>query len=163
MTLSPRRAALATWSALLVTVLVVSGALVVAGNRTNQQINGLRHHGVIVHVTVDECLGQLGGSGSNAASYTCSGTFVLGKKIYRTTLPGSAFLQTGKKLDFVTAATNPGLIASRQQISHERASNSFLVLPSLLLVAWIGTFLAWSRSRRHVQPDLQTTSSGGPF
>jgi len=56
---------------------VLTVALFVAAVNKDSAIVRLQQHGVPVEVTVTSCLGNLGGSGSNAASYTCSGTFSL--------------------------------------------------------------------------------------
>jgi hypothetical protein len=72
-----RRAARVVVVAVLVGLCVLTVALFVAAVNKDSAIVRLQQHGVPVEVTVTSCLGNLGGSGSNAASYTCSGTFSL--------------------------------------------------------------------------------------
>ena len=73
------------------TLAVLVVVFTVAGVHKNSQINRLRHDGVPVTVTVTNCLGLMGGSGSNAAGYSCTGTFTIDGTRYTESLPGTGF------------------------------------------------------------------------
>ena len=75
----------------LVTLAVLVVVFTVAGVHRNSQINELHHDGVPVTVTVTNCIGLMGGSGSNAAGYSCSGSFTVHGTHYTESLPGSGF------------------------------------------------------------------------
>ena len=61
----------------LLTLAVLVIVFTIAGVHKNSQINRLRHDGVPVTVTVTHCFALMGGSGSNAAGYSCTGTFTV--------------------------------------------------------------------------------------
>ena len=68
------------------------------------------------------CLGVLGGSGSNAAGYSCRGTFVLDGQRYSDTIPGDTLLAPGTTVRLVTVESDPGLIATIQQVESDHTS-----------------------------------------
>ena len=58
----------------LATLAVLAVVFTIVGVHTNQQDDRLHRDGVPVTFTVAGCLGLLGGSGSNAAGYSCHGS-----------------------------------------------------------------------------------------
>ena len=68
---NPRRLVQGALGLVMVTLAVTAIVLTVAGIHSNDQINRLQTQGQPVTVTVTGCLGLLGGSGSNAAGYSC--------------------------------------------------------------------------------------------
>jgi hypothetical protein len=125
------RVFLAIFLAGLAVVVVV---LVVAGVHKNAQINRLRQHGVVVQVTVSGCEGLLGGSGSNAAGYSCRGTFTLSGHHYNESLPGSTFHAPGAMIREVTVPGDPALLSPVHTVATERTSWDVFILPAILLV-----------------------------
>ena len=83
---------------ILVTLAALVVVFTVAGVHKNSQINRLHHDGVPVTVTVTSCLGLMGGSGSNAAGYSCTGSFTVDGHRYTESLPGIGFHQVGSTL-----------------------------------------------------------------
>src|SRR6202044_1163709 len=79
----------------LVTLLVLTIVFTVVGIHTNQQDDRLHNDGAPVTFTGSGCLGLLGGSGSNAAGYSCRGTYALDGKTYSERLPGDSFHRPG--------------------------------------------------------------------
>ncbi len=67
------------WSIAGVLVLAAFAAIVVvsfvSALNDNARIVRLKDHGIPVVVTVTSCVGNIGGSGSNAAGYTCRGSY----------------------------------------------------------------------------------------
>lgn len=124
--------------------------LFVAGAHRNTQITRLRHDGVPVQVTVTSCLGLLGGSGSNAAGYTCSGRFVLDGRRYHETIPGIALHPVGTTLRAVAVPGDPALMAPLNQVADEHPSDKVYILPTVLAVvalAGVGAALLARRRR----------------
>lgn len=107
-------------------------ALFVAGAHRNAQVARLRQDGVPVQVTVTSCLGQLGGSGSNAAGYTCSGSFVLDGRRYDETIPGLTLRPVGTTFRALAVPGDPALMAPVSQVAVERPSDKVYVLPAVL-------------------------------
>ncbi len=112
---------------------LAAGLLFWSGAHKNAQIDALRQHGVAVQDRVGGCLGQLGGSGSNAAGYTCTGTFSLDGQRYTETIPGSTLLAPGATIRIVAVPGDPPLIATAPQVASERPSGSVFVLPTVFL------------------------------
>jgi hypothetical protein len=108
--------------------------LFVAGVQKNAQITRLQRDGVPVSVTVSGCLGLLGGSGSNAAGYSCKGTFTLEGHIYRETIPGNTLRTPGTTLRAVTVPDDPALVDTAGAVAREHASWRVFILPAVLLV-----------------------------
>jgi hypothetical protein len=119
-------------------------ALFAAGVHKNAQITGLRTHGVQVQVTVTGCMGLLGGSGSNAAGYTCRGTYTMDSVRYDEVIPGDTLRPPGMTLRGVTVPGDPSLLSTIRIVDAEHASWSVFVLPAILLTLLIlvaGTLL----------------------
>ena len=127
--------------------------LFVAGANKNGEITKLKNEGVVVTVTVRECTGQLGGSGSNAAAYRCVGTFTLGGRWHSDTIPGGTFRPSGSTVRLVTTKGDPGLIATVEQVQSEHTSWRVFALPSMLLVGLIAVvaIVAVRRRQKGVQ------------
>jgi hypothetical protein len=122
--------------------------LVAAGINKNAEITALRDHGMPVEVTVTRCLGQLGGSGSNDAGYTCRGRFDVGGRHYVQAIPGGSYYAPGSKIRAVVSIADPGLLATAHDLATEKPSWTVFVLPIVLfasLVALLGIVMARRR------------------
>jgi hypothetical protein len=118
----------------LVTLATLVIVFTLAGVHKNSQINRLRHDGVSVDVTVVHCLGLLGGSGSNAAGYSCTGTFSLDGSRHNETIPGTGFLTPGSSLRAVVVPGDPALLSPVSVLAGEHASWDVYILPGVLFV-----------------------------
>jgi hypothetical protein len=134
----------------LVTLAVLVIVFTVAGVHRNSQINELRHDGVPVTVTVTHCLGLMGGSGSNAAGYSCTGSFTIHGTRYTETLPGSGFHDVGSTVTATVVPHDPALVSPNSILRSEHASNTVFLLPLILLVvlALLVALVALVRRRR---------------
>ena len=101
----------------VVGLLAIAVGLAVAARQSNARADRLRHHGVTVVATVTTCLGELGGSGSNAAGYTCRGRFRLDGTVYDEVLPGSDQRVPGAQLDLVSDPGHPHDLATAAQVA----------------------------------------------
>jgi hypothetical protein len=145
--IDPRRIVAALTALVMVTLAVLAVVLTVAGLHQNQQIDRLRQHGVPVTVTVTGCLGLLGGSGSNAAGYSCRGTYSLSGHRYTESLPGNAFHRPGDTVRAVAVPGDPALVSPLSVLDREHSSGGVYVLPAVLtavLLALVALVL-WRR------------------
>jgi len=118
----------------LVGLTVLTVILFVTGVHKNEQINRLRQQGVRVTTTVSGCQGLLGGSGSNAAGYSCTGTFRFDGHRYTVSIPGSALYRPGTKIRGVADPGDWGLFSTVSILATEHSSGRVFVLPTILLV-----------------------------
>jgi hypothetical protein len=118
----------------LVTLLVLTIVFTLVGIHTNQQNDRLHNDGVPVTFTVTGCLGLLGGSGSNAAGYSCRGTYTLNGKTYSEQLPGDSFHRPGSTVPAIAVADDPALVSPASIVATEHSSASVFLLPIILFV-----------------------------
>ena len=117
----------------LVTLAVLAIVFTIVGVHTNQQDDRLHHDGVPVAFTVTGCLGLLGGSGSNAAGYSCRGTYALDGKHYSgVQLPGDSFHRPGSTVAAVAVPGDPALVSPASIVATEHSSAGAFVLPAVL-------------------------------
>jgi uncharacterized membrane protein len=119
---------------MLVTLLVLTIVFTVVGIHTNQQNDRLHNDGVPVTFTVAGCLGLLGGSGSNAAGYSCHGTYTLKGKTYSEQLPGDSFHRPGSNVPAIAVPGDPALVSPASIVATQHSSASAFVLPIILFV-----------------------------
>jgi hypothetical protein len=145
-----RRVAVAFVGLVLVSLAALVVVFYVAAFHNNSQITSLKERGVPVEITVSKCLGLLGGSGSNAAGYSCQGTFIVGHHLYDVNIPGSVLRAPGSRLKAISVRGNPTLISTVQAVATESASWRAFILPTSLLVvlALLGGVLVFRRRRR---------------
>ncbi len=140
----------------LATLAVLAVAFTVIGIHNNRQINQLRNQGVPVGVTVTSCQGLLGGSGSNAAGYTCRGTYELDGHRYNEVLPGTALHAPGSVVRAIAVPSDPTLVSPVSVVDAEHASASVFILPAVLLVALVALLVVLALRRRAHSGDRTT-------
>jgi hypothetical protein len=119
----------------LVTLAVLAIVFTIVGIHTNQQDDRLHHDGVPVTFTVSGCLGLLGGSGSNAAGYSCRGAYTLdGKRYANLQLPGDSFHRPGSTVAAIAVPGDPALVSPASIVETEHSSGGAFVLPIVLAV-----------------------------
>ena len=123
----------------------------IVGIHTNQQDDRLHHDGVPVTFTVTGCLGLLGGSGSNAAGYSCRGTYTLDGKHYSgVQLPGDSFHRPGSTVAAIAVPGDPALVSPASIVATEHSSAGAFVLPAVLaavLLVLVALLLVLRRRR----------------
>jgi hypothetical protein len=144
---------------IVATLVVLVVLLTVAGVHSNTQTDTLHARGVPVTVTVTGCLGLLGGSGSNAAGYSCHGTYVLGGHRYTESLPGTSLHRPGSTIPSLAVPGDPALVSPDSVIASQHSSAGVFVVPAVLtgiLLMPLGV-LAWRhRSRRGTEHAIES-------
>jgi hypothetical protein len=147
----PRRVARAVLVVVAATLVGVIATLAVTGVQKNEQITELRNQGESVIVTVASCRGELGGSGSNVASYSCTGSYTVRGTAYTATLPGTARLGPGSTLRGVVSRSDPSLFTLTSVLNGEHASWRVFLAPlalaALLAVGLLALGLRRTRAR----------------
>ena len=133
----------------LATLAVLVIVFTIVGVHQNQQDDRLHSQGVPVTFTVSGCLGLLGGSGSNAAGYSCRGSYELGGHRYTDVrLPGSTFHRPGTKVPSLAVPGDPALVSPVSIVDTEHSSGSVFILPLVLFVVLVLMLGALALRRR---------------
>jgi hypothetical protein len=119
---------------LLATLAILAVVFTVVAVHTNNQDDRLHNDGVPVTFTVTGCLGLLGGSGSNAAGYSCRGTYSLEGHSYNEPLPGVAFHRPGSTVAAIAVPGDAALVSPASIVATEHSSAGAYVLPVILWV-----------------------------
>jgi hypothetical protein len=138
-------------AALLVLVVIFT----IAGINKNSQVNRLHQDGVPVTVTITSCLGLMGGSGSNAAGYSCTGAFIIDGKRYSESLPGTDYHKPNSSLRAIVVPNDPALVTPVSIDKTEHSGLSVFILPGVLLVVLlllVGLLVVLQRRTRHGVP-----------
>jgi hypothetical protein len=118
----------------VVALAVTTVIFYIAGAQKNNQIARLHQHGVPVTVTVTGCIGLMGGSGSNAAGYSCQGTFTRDGSSHTESIPGVAFYKPGATLRALTVPGDPALLSPISIERSQHTSDRVFILPTVLLI-----------------------------
>jgi hypothetical protein len=116
----------------LCTLAVLAVVFTIAGFHSNDQIDRLHSQGQRVTVTVTSCLGLLGGSGSNAAGYSCRGAYTLSGHSHVEPLPGSTFYRPGTRIPALAVPDDPALVSPLTVVNAQHSSASVFILPAVL-------------------------------
>lgn len=155
-----RRVARILLGACLVALAVFVVVLFRSGAEHNAQVSELRHQGVVAEVTVTGCSGLMGGSGSNLAGYTCSGTLALDGHRYTVQLPGTAYHAAGTSVRVVAVPGDPSLVGTVGGVASSTTSTRVFLLPTILLVVLVATLAALWLRRRHVRAADASPTTG---
>jgi hypothetical protein len=97
----------------------------------------------------------MGGSGSNAAGYSCTGTFAIDGKRYSESLPGTAFHNAHSTLAAIVVPSDPALVSPTSIANSEHAGLSVFLVPAILLVVLlllVGLIALLQRRSRSAAP-----------
>jgi hypothetical protein len=138
--------------ALLLTVFAVIVVVsFLSASNDNARIDRLKDHGVVVTVTVTNCVGNIGGSGSNAAGYTCHGSYSVRGVRYREIIGSKTTLSArGVQLRAVADPAHPSTIELASKVRTSSSSTSVYVVPSVLALLFLLLTFALFRRRNAV-------------
>jgi hypothetical protein len=159
---NPRRLGQGVLGLVMATLAITAIVLTVAGLHSNDQINRLHTQGQPVTVTVSGCLGLLGGSGSNAAGYSCRGSYQLNGHVYQEQLPGSTFYRPGTAVPSMAVPSDPALVSPVAIVNAQKASNDVFIAPIVLgviLLGMIAVLLRRNHPKRRVSPTAGQVSA----
>jgi hypothetical protein len=143
--------------ALFALIIIVS---FISATNDNARIDRLKDHGVAVAVTVTSCVGNIGGSGSNAAGYTCHGSYRLNGVHYREIIGSKTTLSSaGTKVRAVADPARPSTIELASYVQASSSSVSVYFVPSLLALSFIVLTLVFLRRRRATRSRATRASS----
>lgn len=120
----------------------------------NARIERMKAHGISVTVTVVDCLGNIGGSGSNAAGYTCRGAYVIAGTTYRELIGSmSGFAAPGARVRGVVDPSRHSTVELASAVSTSTASSGAYVIPGVLAIVLVALALATLRVSRRARSD----------
>jgi hypothetical protein len=126
--------------AVAVTVSFVSAA------NDNGRVDRLKAHGIAVNATVGNCVGNLGGSGSNASSYTCNASYTVGATTYHQVIGlMNSFAAPGTHVAVVADPSQPSTIELASAVKSTSSSNGAYLAPGLLSVLLVALTLGYLR------------------
>lgn len=149
---------------LLIVAVAVTISFVSASN-DNARIDRMKSHGISVTVTVVSCIGNLGGSGSNGAGYSCRGNYRVDGTTYHEPIGSmTKFSSPGTTVSGVVDPTRYGTVVLSSAIRSSSTSNGVYLAPGLLAAAFILLALFYVRvvqrsRRRHDSTDAPPSKS----
>jgi hypothetical protein len=116
--------------AALVVIVIVS---FISAMNDHARIDRLKSHGIPVTVTVTNCEGNIGGSGSNAAGYTCRGQYRVNGMHYQEIIGSkTTFSAPGSTARAVADPDRPSTIELASAVASSSASLSVYWVPGIL-------------------------------
>lgn len=140
--------------AVVAAVLVVS---LLSVTNDNARIDRMKTHGIPVTITVTSCIGNIGGSGSNSAGYTCRGDYTVGGATYREIIGSMAtFSALGTTVRGVVDPSHHGTVVLSSAVRNSSASPSRYVAPGLLGIVLVALTLALRRVARRAENRIRS-------
>jgi hypothetical protein len=125
----------------------------------NARIDRMQTRGIPVIVTVTNCIGDIGGSGSNVSGYTCHGDYSLGSSTYHEIIGAmSALAASGAKVRGIVDPSQHGTVELASAVKRSSASSNRYIAPSLLSVVLVALALALLRIARRSDPSRHAHS-----
>jgi hypothetical protein len=136
----------ATGLVIFAVIIVVS---FLSASHDNASIERMKTHGIPVTVTVNNCIGNIGGSGSNSAGYTCHGSYqVDGSTFHEIIGSMSTFSAAGTSVRGVADPSRHSTVELAFAIKESAPSPSAYVPGGLLTVLLVGLTLILLRVAR---------------
>lgn len=115
----------------------------------NVRMDRLKTEGVSVTVTVTSCTGNIGGSGSNAAGYTCFGKYnVDGVRYHEVIGSKTTSSPAGSTVRGVADPSHPSTVVLASAVARSSTSDSRYIVPAILAVLFIAFSIIIVRVRR---------------
>jgi heme/copper-type cytochrome/quinol oxidase subunit 2 len=138
-----------TAAVLLVVFAIIIVVSFISAFNDNARVDRMKNHGIPVLVTVTSCVGNIGGSGSNAAGYTCRGSYrVDGVRYVEVIGSKSTQSNAGAKVHGVVDPSRRSTVELTSAVRASTSSLSVYVVPSLLAVLFVIAAIALGRRRR---------------
>lgn len=144
-----------TWHFVSLVGLVIFGAALVVGYLSaandNARVHRMKSQGIPVTIRVVDCIGNIGGSGSNSAGYTCRGSYQVQRTNY-TEIIGSlnSFSAPGTKLPGVADPSRPSTVILASTVRTSTTSDAPYIPLGILTVIFLALVMGLLKSiRRH--------------
>ena len=132
----------------LAVIAVVIAISFVSAQRDNARIERLQNDGISLVAIAHDCLGNLGGSGSNASSYTCRASYRVGDTSYLEIVGHmNTFVSPGTHLRVVADPRQPSTIVLASSLASVSVTARTYLVPSVLSVIFVG-IVTWYFYRR---------------
>jgi len=133
--------------AVFAAILVVSFLSI---SNDNARVSRMKAHGIPVSVTVTGCLGNIGGSGSTSAGYTCRGDYTIHGATYHELIGSmTTFAAAGTTVPGVVDPSHHGTVVLSSFVRSASASPWRFVTPSILTIVLIALSLGlWNVAHR---------------
>ncbi len=133
----------------LVIIAAVLTVSVVSAANDNNRISRMKEHGVAVTATVTSCVGNLGGSGSNGAGYTCRGRYVIADATYDEVIGAmTTFAAPGAHVAVTADPARLSTIELTSAVAAARTSARRYAIPGALGVGLLAVALVFVRGFR---------------
>ena len=134
----------------LVAGMIVLGVVMVGAKiADNDRAVRLHTSGIPVSARVTYCLGQLGGSGTNAVGFACKATYKVADTTYNEPVGGmSTFARPGSTVAGVVDPQNHTVLVTKASASSTTSTTAGLLFPALVILAGVvlaGILLATRR------------------
>lgn len=137
--------------------LVVS---LVSATNDNARINRMKSQGISVIVTVTYCSGNLSGSGSGSAGYTCRGDYTVDGVHYNERIGSmSTFVASGTTVRAVADPARHSTVVLASVVRASTSSADAFIPSGLLSIAFIALTVAFLRMARRSETHRRATSS----
>jgi hypothetical protein len=147
-------------------LLVVAVAIAVSFVSTlneHSRIDRMKAHGIPVTVTITACEGNLGGSGSNVASYTCRGAYAIDGTSYNELIASmTTFAASGAHVRAVADPSQHSSVALASAIKTAHTSPSAFIVLALLTLLLLALVALLIRAARRPPSDAPRLESDTP-
>ena len=117
----------------------ISVALFATAIGNTSRVSRVKNHGIETVASVTLCRGNLGGSGSTLASYTCSGRYVIGGNRYVSVIGGlGTFTQTGTIVPVIADPKDLAVIETVMVAKSGHVGVISYAVPAVLFVTSLG-------------------------
>ena len=157
-----------TGAILLIVFAVAITVSFISAAHDNSRIERLKTNGVPVVVTVTSCVGNIGGSGSNASGYTCRGAYRVKGVSYQEIIGSKSTLSSvGSTVQGIADPERPSTIELASAVARSSTSPSAYVVASVLAILFVALTLLFLRRLRtsrglppksRVPADIPSTS-----
>ncbi len=104
----------------------------------NASVSRLKNGGIHVTVIVESCLGNIGGSGSNSAGFTCHGHYRIGNTPFHELIGSlTTYVAPGTSVQGVVDPAQPSKVVLASAVRRSNPSEAAFIAPVILLFLFL--------------------------
>ncbi len=151
---APIRPGRTVWLSVAIIALVIFAVVLVvsflSAANDNARIERMKSHGIPVTLSITNCVGNLGGSGSNVANYTCQGSYTIKGVTYQEIIGGkSTYSPGGAHVRGVADPLKYTTVELASALNASKSSSTRYVAPGILTAVFVALVLSlFSIARR---------------